>query len=206
VRFLSAFRALVTGVKEYFTAIESSTLIKVGYRERPKQSQGPGGANRIVFLPGLPNGAGGKITPPRDVGAQLLTDPLAGDAPVAQVRRLLTWERQFSVSVWAADASTTTAVRDELAQLDVVEALLEQLAQAIEQVHGVGGPNVVWGGVTWTVPKENTFGAEVLVDLAFAHPLMDAPLAVGTPGFELGQHAAPGDRDAWDAAHPRQDA
>ncbi len=181
VRFTSAMAALVAGVTEYFayTMGDTAPAVKFGFLERGKQAQGPGRANRIVFLPADLSGNAGKLAAPRDVGRQTVSED---NAPTAEVRPLLSWERVFAMSVWAYDGS---AARDELVQFAAVEALLEKAAQALEQVHGAGGPNVAWGGVTAVVTKENTFGAELLVSLQLIHPLMDAPVEIGTPGFTL---------------------
>lgn len=181
VRYLDGFEALVNGVKAYFAATGGGTTVLCGYRERSRNlNQGTGGANRVVFLPGDPNGAGGKITPPRDVGHQVLVDTEGN--PVADVRPIASWDRQFSVAIWAADA---TQIRDELAQCVAATALLERTAQAVEQVSHAGGPNVAWGPIAWTIQQDNPYGAELVVGLLFTHPLMDAPAEVGTPGFTL---------------------
>jgi hypothetical protein len=180
VRTTSGFGALVRGVEEYFASLKDGTMVVCGYRERAQQTRGTGGANRVVFLPGDPNGAGGKLVPPRDPGPREVLDELG--ETVATVRALVSWERQFSISVWGYDAA---APRDALRQIEAAEALLEKTVRAIEQVAGAGGPNLVWGPALWTLPKDNTFGQEVLVGLAFAHPLFDAPSDVGFPGFTL---------------------
>lgn len=181
VRILSGFSALVTGVKAYFAVVDPAVEVLCGYRQRAQQlNQGGGGANRVIFLPGDPNGAGGRIEQPRDVGRQELSDE--NDVRVANIRPLASWARQFSISIWGWDS---TAPRDELVQAGATEALFEQTLRALEQVKGAGGPNVEWGGVTWTVAKENTLGSELLVSLLLTHPLMDAPEEIGRPGFEL---------------------
>ena len=182
VRIVSGVSALVANVQAYFLAVGDGTSVVFGYRERAKQSnQGLGQANRVIFLPGDPGGAGGKIAPsPRDVGRRELDDE--NQVHVATIRPLASWERQFSISIWGVDKC---APRDELAQAAATEALLEQTIRAVEQVSGAGGPNVAWGAVTWTVAKENTFGTELLVGLALTHPLLDAPEEVGFPAFTL---------------------
>ncbi len=180
VRYVDGFSTLITGVADYFDAVGVTALVLCGYRERAKQAQGSGGANRVVFLPGDLNGNGGKIAPPHDVGRRMVEDEDA--APAAEVRPLASWARQFMIAIWAVDTATP---RDELAQTRAVIDLFESTLQAVEQVTGAGGPNVEWGSVAWTVPKENTFGAELLVGLQLIHPLMDAPADVGSPGFTL---------------------
>lgn len=184
VNIVSGVAALFLGVQEYFGLFDDGTAVVFGYRERAKQiNQGSGGANRVIFLPGDPSGAGGKLAPtPRDVGRRQLDDTSDPPVHVADIRPIASWERQFTVSIWAVDKA---AQRDELAQASAAETLFERLVRAVEQFTGAGGPNVAWGSVTWTVAKENTFGTELLVGLALAHPLMDGPEEVGFPGFEI---------------------
>jgi hypothetical protein len=180
VRIVSALSTLMQGVQAYFLAQGSDAAVLFGYRQRAQQlNQGVGGANRVIFLPGDPNGNGGKIaTAPRDVGRRDIYD--ASDPPVrvAELRPLASWERQFAIAIWGWDAS---APRDELAQAAATEDLFERTIQALEQVPGVGGPNLAWGAVNWTLPKESTYGAELIVGLQLAHPLMDAPDYVAYP-------------------------
>ncbi len=182
VRILSGVAALFQGVKDYFDAIGDGTSVVFGYRERAKQiNQGLGQANRVIFLPGDPNGSGGKLgATPRDVGRRQLNDEDGNR--IADIRPLASWERQFSISIWGVDKD---APRDELAQAVATENLFEHTLRAIEGFEGAGGMNLAWGAVTWTVAKENTFGTELLVGLALAHPLMEAPEEVGFPGFTL---------------------
>lgn len=182
VRIISGMTVLVTGVRAFFDARGEGTKVVFGYRERAKQiNQGAASANRVIFLPGEPTGNGGKLAAsPRDVGRRELEDDDGNH--VASIRPLASWERQFTISIWGVD---TDAPRDELAQAAATEALFELTLRAVEQTRGAGGPNVAWGGITWTVAKENTFGTELLVGLALAHPLMDAPEEVGFPGFNL---------------------
>ncbi len=181
VNILSGVAVLMAGVQNYFDSVGDGTSVRFGYRERAKQiNQGLGQANRVIFLPGDVNGAGGKLAPtPRDVGRRELFD---GPEHVATIRPLASWERQFSISIWGVD---TTAPRDELKQAVATENLFEQVVRAVEGFVGAGGMNVAWGAVNWTVAKENTFGTELLVGLALAHPLLDVPEEVGYPGFTL---------------------
>lgn len=181
VNILSGVAALVKGVQDYFVEFGEGTSVVFGYRERAKQiNQGVGMANRVIFLPGDPNGAGGKLAPtPRDVGRRELYD---GNVHVANIRPLASWERQLSISIWGVDKF---AIRDELAQAVAAEDLFELVVRAVESFTGAGGMNVAWGAVTWTVAKENTFGTELIVGLALAHPLMGVPEEVGFPGFSL---------------------
>lgn len=187
VRIVSGMSALFKGVKAHFQALEPEDKVVVvfGYRERAKQqNQGQGGANRVIFLPGDPDGNGGELAAtPRDVGnfevTQIVDDE---EQRVAEIRPLASWERQFTISIWGVD---NDAQRDELAQAAAAEDLFEETLRAIEQFKGAGGPNIAWGRVKWTVAKENTFGTELLVACAIAHPLLDAPDEVTFPGFSL---------------------
>ena len=70
------------------------------------------------------------------------------------------------------------APRDEGAQEDAAEALLEEVLRSLALA---GGANVTLGDPYWTVPSENTFGAEIIVPFEFQHPLFDVPVDVGRP-------------------------
>lgn len=135
VRVVSGMSVLVHRVQEYFVSASSEARVLFGYRERIKQiNQGAGGANRVIFLPGDPGGAGGKILPPRDVGRRELFD---GPVHVANLRPIASWERQFTLSIWGWDKD---APRDELAQAVATEALFELTLRALEQVSGAYPP------------------------------------------------------------------
>ncbi len=192
VQIVSAMPQIVAGIRAYFDGIGEGTVVAFGYRERAKQiNQGLGSANRVIILPGDPTGAGGKMgAAPKDVGLRDVFDPAAAaDAPrVAVVRALASWERQFSISIWGYDDS---AARDELLQAVAVERLFEQTLQALEQINGAGGPNLVWGPTTWTVPKETTHGSELLVGVTLTLPLLDVPdNDLAFPDFDLKRGAA----------------
>ncbi len=192
IRMVSGFGVLVRSVQAYFAALSRKETVVFGYRERAKQiNQSVDGAGRVIFLPGDVQGAGGKLEPaPRDVGRQDIDD-VHGNR-VAQIRPLASWARQFTISIWGFDA---TGPRDELLQAEAAEALFELVVQAVEQVTHAGGPNLAWGATTWTVPKENTLGAELLVSVLLTHPLMEAPDEVAFPGFGLIRAGTPATPD-----------
>jgi hypothetical protein len=185
IQVVSAMPGIVAAFTSFFAPF--GTSVTFGYRERAKQiNQGVGGANRIVILPGDPNGGGGKMgTAPKDVGLRDIDDPAQpADAPrVGVVRAIASWERQFSISIWAADEASQ---RDELLQAVAVEAMFERVVQCLEGIKGAGGPNLVWGSTTWTVPKETTHGSELIVGVTLALPLLDVPDDdLAFPDFDL---------------------
>ena len=190
VNVTSGWAALVSGVRDFFADQSVTANVLVGYRELPKQlNQGPGGANRVVFLPGDPNGAAGKVSPPRDVGWREVADPAddTGTRVLASLRCLATWERQFTISIWAQDE---TNLRDELLQVVAVETLFERVVQGVEHVSRASGVNCGWGSAAWMPTLENTRGAEIRVGLALYHPFFDVPADYAYPGFTISKEGS----------------
>lgn len=167
---------LVDGVATDLASIGVTANVTIGWREPSKQAnQGPGGANRVVFIPSDPNGAGGQIVGPKLPGPRPIIDPATPDKPVAYVRALRDWERTVVVSIWAVD---TSAPNDERAQYEATVALFERVMQAVQRVTPV---TVRWGRVDWVTPKERQFGRELRAALTFAYPLFDRPESVAYP-------------------------
>jgi hypothetical protein len=166
----SGVLALVEGVRSYFTARGVTANVSLGWKQPTKQiNQGPGRANRVVFIPSDPNGRGGKIGAVEQPGARTF----GGDTAA---RALYTWERFLVVSVWAVD---TTDPHDEALQIEAVEDLFEQTVRA---VHAFAKNNGRWGDVTWTTsPAEHAFGRELRASLVFKHPLFDSEYGVAYP-------------------------
>jgi len=178
-----------------------ATVGVVSFKERWRQdNQGPGGANRVLLMPGAHDGSetpksvdGGELTKPRHTHAQ--------------VRELAGWNKLVTMSVWAVDASSETAKADAASQIEAVEDLLElavraahnavilgpaappePLAQGTAIANGgqamqtlvppaplaVGLADIVWGKVRWIQPPvEWAFGLELLVQLVHRGPLFD---------------------------------
>jgi len=170
----SALLALAANVRAWFAVQNPSVVVGVtGWKARFQHlNQGKTGANRVLFIPGDPQGRDG----PLSHGRQTCTNP----------RDLLQWDRQVFLSVWAHDASDPS--NDE-AQIAAVENLLEQTFQGVirAEVNGVGYPSrqagaIHWGRLIWTVNNaELTFGREVLIDFALKSTFFDIPFATVVP-------------------------
>jgi hypothetical protein len=170
----SAIVVLVASTAAWFASQGVTAHVgAAGWKERFKQNnQGPGGANRVCFIPGDPtSGRDGKLKR----GRQTSTNP----------RTLLEWDRTITISVWACDNSNRN---DEGKQIAAVEALLERTIQAVQRAYDpetgqlVGAANVVWDGVTWNVANTDmAFGREVLVPITLKVPFLDVPYDVAFP-------------------------
>lgn len=124
-----------------------------------------GGANRIVFIPGVFDGNG----PPKARKYGTLLRESRNAASVNNPRELLSWERPITVSLWSAPEPGHAA--DEDSSIGRAEDLLELLAQALQEV---GAATLRWGEVTInSPPQEGAFGTELLVSLTQIGPLFD---------------------------------
>jgi hypothetical protein len=169
----SGLLAAIATVKSFLEDNGIPAAVEVGWKRGPQQiNQGPGGANRVVFVPSDSDGAAGELTPPRFPGQRTVRN--AVDAPVCTVRSLLEWERKIAVLVWAADRTTPGDANNEAAQIEAVETLFEWVVRAVHSAPGAFA-SVTWGAPKWTVPAERSFGLELRVPLTFSHPIFDQP-------------------------------
>lgn len=167
----SGLRHLVEGVRAYFSEHAVESIVTAGFRPRYKQeNQGPGRANRVVFIPGDPrSGAGGRIGQPREPGFREIVNPADPTKLAGTARAIADWDRSLLISVWAYDADKRT---DDFEQICACEDLIELTKRAVDSV---ALANAVWTTTTWTVPGESAFGAECMLGLEFTHPLFDVP-------------------------------
>lgn len=179
ITFVDPFVHLVTKVREYFTAHAVTATVTAGFKERQRQdTQGPGRANRVVFLPGDPSGKGGSLA--FGVRSPGLREVFGADGKRAATwRNLGDWDRVLGVSVWAYDPDAAT---DELVQIAACTDLAIWTRRAVDSV---GMADLVWSEATWTVPKTRSFGQELLIGLTLRQPMPDVPKDVGRPGFTL---------------------
>ncbi len=177
IRIVSGLRALVTDVRAYFVANSVTATVSAGFRARFSQvNQGPGRANRVVFLPGDPKtGAGGALSEPQSPGFRDIPNPNDPTKSVGSVRTLADWRRQVFVSVWSFDEATKN---DDAEQQFHAEDLLEWTIRAIV---ASGRANAELGAVTWVPATERQFGAEALLALTLTHPLFDVPFERAYP-------------------------
>jgi hypothetical protein len=130
----------------------------------------PGGANRIVFIPGEFDGEG---TPKsRKYGS--INRETRNSASVVNPPEIANWDRPFTVSVWGAPAPGK--VEDEQAAIAIVEDLLEEVVRAVQE--GVASA-VTWGEVLIkSPPQENGFGVELLASAILHGPFYGRTLDV----------------------------
>lgn len=172
----SGLIALVHGVRAYFAANSiTANVAACGWRQRSEQmNQGPGRANRVLFIPGDMNGRGGSLANGPRLSS---TNP----------RPLVQWNKLVTLSVWAADPNPANRA-DEEKQIEAVETLLEQTIQAMRYAldpdteQRVGFATIEFHDLTWTVDNtEMYFGREVLVTFTHKGPLFDVTYDTGTP-------------------------
>jgi hypothetical protein len=188
----SGLLALKRGVAEYFEAQSVSASVRVGWTARNRQDNaGPGGANRVVFIPGEfdpTSGApkvlrAGKID--RD-GEQNFVDL------DPRLRVLAWWHEAVTCSVWAVDSDHP---QDEELQIEATETLLEQTIQGIHNAvdpdtgTNVGFANIEdFGEPFWVLPPgEMAFGRELVFGFVLYVPLFDAPTGIAYPSPAVGR-------------------
>lgn len=176
--------ALVDGVQDFLTAQSWDVRVTFGWKERVKiLNQGPGGASRVVFMPGRMPPEGTAVPRPVDAGA--FTKPrIKEDNP----RPLVWWHKVVTVSIWGVD---TTRLNDERAQYAAAVDLVEATTQAIHRAvyttpdgveHNVGLADVIWESAQWIQPPtENAFGREFFAYFTHNGPLYDIPVGTATP-------------------------
>jgi hypothetical protein len=188
IRLAEPIGELVKGVRAFFVDHDVTAVVTAGFRERHRQTQGPGRANRVVFIPGDPtSGRAGKLGPVKNAGPR---DVFSNEDPtvrVGTVRSIADWDRTLTLSVWGYDGD---APGDELAQLAAVTDLFEWTMRALSYVRQA---DILVGDVTFTLPGERApaFGQELLVGLTLSHPLYDVPRDVVIPSFTLDKDPTP---------------
>jgi hypothetical protein len=196
--------ALRDGVAAYFLAQGvPATVGQVGIKYRYFQvNEGPGGAMRVVFMPGEYDGSdaprtrrGGTLSPPRKASGQdskrfavpSLSDPSGfvpgpstlNPAPLASNTEIAT------VSVWAVDPLDP---QDEesayIATFDLFELTLEAMHRAVDPDTGVhvGVANLRPGDYLWSTPVgERAFGRELLYSFEHKGLFFFQPIDKATP-------------------------
>lgn len=168
-----AITALAAGVRTFFEANGVTANVSVGWKAPTKRiNEGPGGANRVVFIPTDPSGRAGRFT----IGTSTHHTP----KPIA------TWEQNIVVAVWAVDASTSQALADDEKQFTAVNNLLEDTMEAIRAVaHAAAIP----GEVNFMLePLELAYGREARVSYVLKSELFARDYATRTPGAQITTH------------------
>jgi hypothetical protein len=183
---VSGIMALRRGLAAYFAATDVAATVHVGWLPRGRQdNQGPGGANRVVLVPGE-------------------FDPTSGAPKVLRAGRIDREGQQNHVNLdpryravgWAHDVVTVSCwgvdperPNDEERQIEATLALREVtvagLHNAVDPLTGtpVGFANIEeWGEAGWTLPPvERAFGREYTFGLVLLVPLFDAPVGLAYP-------------------------
>lgn len=187
--------ALVRGVRAYFAAYGVTANVVLGWNARNSQiNQGPGGANRVCFIPGEFDGSTGA---PKVAKAGTMDRNAAQNfvSHNPRMRALAWWHEPITVSCWAVDPSQP---QDEESQIEATNALQEATVAAIHNAtdpvtgFAVGFANIEeWGAVGWTLPPgENAFGRELTFGLTLLSPLFDAPIQLVTPAASVVRNPA----------------
>lgn len=170
---IAGLTALAAGMQGYFTKYAIDTVVAFGWRARSEiLNQGPGGANRIVIIPGDPKS--GKAGPLKR-GRQAQTNP----------RVLFEWDALATMSIWGVDTNDTN---DEKLQYAATVALLELAVRALQNavepttMTPVGVANLTLGEPSWSVDNtEMYFGRELLLPITQKGPLLDRPISTIIP-------------------------
>lgn len=140
-----------------------------GWKQREQQlNQGPGRANRVLFIPGtFPDGAdeGEQVPPVRRKGVYF--------------RVLATWRRKITASIWAVD---TSDARNEEKQIQACDSLHQLVVSALRSVCRGDFDGT---GTIRRDPKQSAnlgFGIERLFEFVHLEEVLDLPVNTsGTP-------------------------
>jgi len=179
--------ALERGMRAYFNANSISAQVAFGSTARSrKDNAGPGGANRVVIIPGRFDPSTGE---PKPLAAgRLDRDGPADFVSLSDVEyRVIAWLHEAAtVAVWACN---TEVPRDERESYGAVSRLrmstVQALHNAVDPLTGVpiGFGNLEdWGETTWTLPPgEAAYGKEFMFGLVLRVPVLEAPVSLAFP-------------------------
>lgn len=190
VLILDGLLALVRGVRARFEDDGVSAVVDVGWTKRYRQdNQGPGGANRVVFIPGEsdPSSGAPKVLEAGEINLDGEQMHLDDDV---RFRTLAWWHAPYTVSVWGVDPAHP---KDEAGQIWATKRLLRQTIRAMhtavdpETGQFAGAAQIVqWGRVRWTLPpSESAFGRELTFGFVLVEPQFDAPEELAYPSPAL---------------------
>ena len=176
----SGLLALTDGVRALFPLIGvSATVTKLGWKQYEQiLTQGPGGANRVSFMPGKKPGGGGSA----------MGYLSRADQPTVDGQQVIaTWHRIATVSVWACDTSDISNEElQEAAFTNLLESTIFAMHAAVDPVSekAVGRGALTWNNaaVVATKPPTNlAFGLEALIEFEHLEPLFAPTGAQSTP-------------------------
>jgi hypothetical protein len=177
--FKAALPALVRAVRAAFVTRGITATVAFGARAANYQlNQGPGGANRVVFIPGS-----GELVPVRLPGLREIRDPEDGGRVVATVQPIADHLERATVRVWALDP---LAREDEERQAEAVVTLAEATMSAIHDAPGAFA-SLAFGATDWSTPAERTYGREFTFQITLRSPIYPAPRALAFPAAAVGR-------------------
>jgi len=160
------FERIVGIVRDRFRERQLEYEIVGGIDSRNTVPDGPGGSNRVAFVP-LKDG---EFTPPIFIGEG---DP---DADGNVARQLFTMPIGFDVCCAAFDAETPD---DDIANRAACVRLFQAVAQ---EVHRAYAGQYGWDGFSFDdARKLGRFGQELVARLVMNIPIFDTPWATATP-------------------------
>mgnify|MGYP003440126687 CR=1 FL=1 len=172
-------------VRAYFEAHGVTAPVSFGTLEAARQGNfGPGAVGRVVFA--VPEEDLGELQPVHQPGWREM--PGTGDA-ASSARSLANWRVPYRAIVWARDVSHG-AVRDEGAQLEAAEALLQWVVRALADV--CDGHEQL-GKVRRIKPvvRENAAGAGLEAEFTFGFPMLSVPYGTVIPTGKVNKGSAP---------------
>jgi hypothetical protein len=184
---IDGLAALVSGLGDYFVSIGVTAKVGFGLKARASQlNQGPGGANRVILIPGKIDPSAG---PPKVVDAGTFSQPRQTSQ---NPRPLAWWHKVVTCSIWAVDASTPAVLQDELAQYVAAVNLLEATYQGLHNAiytdpsdrskFNVGLADLQLDASLWvSPPSEQAFGRELVVYFTHNGPIFDRAIDITTP-------------------------
>ena len=200
--FPAAIEGLVRGVQAYFDSQNITATVRLGWTPRDRQdNQGPGGANRVVFIPGEFDPSTSAAPPKALKAGTADRDGEQNYVDVNGVRyRAVAWNHDsYTCSVWAADPdepndqgrqiAATLCLREQTRAAIYNSVDPQQVADNNQSLEGAifpvsaGFANIEeWGQMYWTLPPgEMGFGRELTFSFVLYSVEFDAPITLAYP-------------------------
>ena len=175
--------ALSDGVRALLPKLGiNATVTVLGWKQREQQiNQGPGGANRVSFMPGKEpsgtSGAGGTLAESKDFF------PTRSDAQSITSNGMI-----CTVSIWAADSSSAGAAWSDERQFwawsDLFQATVFAMHSAVDPDTGIaaGLSSLEFGAYRFTKPPtDRAFGLESLLEFTQYGPILAPKITQAFP-------------------------